>query len=167
MERYITDDVLRHGNRLLELEKKLANAYAQEAAAAAENLSGVGLGGIGVVDDEMLFGGKVGPDGGEEGEEEDSAFVMSVFSRPYMVPLNTLANVLNVVVWVCRGGFTDDLGEDFLGLKELGIASEFGLSSLSVPKKLLRNKKGVKPAFVPYVFCFLAFFRPFLSFSLS
>lgn len=37
LERYITDDVLRHGNRLLELEKKLANAYAQEAAAAVEN----------------------------------------------------------------------------------------------------------------------------------
>lgn len=47
--------------------------------------------------------------------------------------------------------------EDFLGLKELGIASEFGLSSLSVPKKLLRGKKGVKPAFVPCVYCLVLF----------
>ena len=31
-------------------------------------------------------------------------------------------------------------GEDFLGLRELGIASELGVSTLSVPKKLLRAK---------------------------
>ena len=31
-------------------------------------------------------------------------------------------------------------GEDFLGLRELGITSELGVSSLSVPKKLLRAK---------------------------
>ena len=31
-------------------------------------------------------------------------------------------------------------GEDFLGLRELGITSEVGVSSLSVPKKLLRPK---------------------------
>lgn len=61
---------------------------------------------------------------------------------------------------LCRGGFTDDLGEDFLGLKELGIASEFGLSSLSVPKKLLRGKKGVKPAFVPCVHYLVLFPLP-------
>lgn len=46
-----------------------------------------------------------------------------------------------------RGEFADFLGEDYLGLRELGIADEFGLSALSVPKKLLRNKKGQnKPA---------------------
>ena len=32
------------------------------------------------------------------------------------------------------------VGEDFLGLRELGIASELGISNLSVPKKLLRPK---------------------------
>lgn len=148
LERYITDDVLRHGNRLLELEKKLANAYAQEAAAAVENGLGAGIGGAGVVDDEMLFGGKVGADGGDDGEEEDSAFVMCVFST-LLVSLAFADIVVVVVLLVHRGGFTDDLGEDFLGLKELGIASEFGLSSLSVPKKLLRGKKDAKPAFIP------------------
>ncbi|TFK50878.1 hypothetical protein OE88DRAFT_1660007 [Heliocybe sulcata] len=50
----------------------------------------------------------------EDDENEDGAFVM--------------------------GNFADALGDDFLGLKELGIADEFGLSSLSVPKKLLRGK---------------------------
>lgn len=45
-----------------------------------------------------------------------------------------------------RGNFADAFGEDFLGLRELGIAAEFGLSSLSVPKKLLKNKgKGAAP----------------------
>lgn len=38
------------------------------------------------------------------------------------------------------GGFADMVGEDFLGLRELGIASELGISNLSVPKKLLRPK---------------------------
>ena len=37
------------------------------------------------------------------------------------------------------GGFADIFGEDFLGLRELGIAPELGVlvSRLSVPKKLL------------------------------
>jgi len=34
------------------------------------------------------------------------------------------------------------LGEDYLGLRALGIAAEFGLSNLSIPKKLLKGKKG-------------------------
>ena len=32
------------------------------------------------------------------------------------------------------------VGEDFLGLRELGIASELGISNLSIPKELLRPK---------------------------
>ncbi|KAF7783329.1 hypothetical protein Agabi119p4_2705 [Agaricus bisporus var. burnettii] len=45
------------------------------------------------------------------------------------------------------GDFADMLGEDYLGLRELGIAQEYGMSSLSVPKKLLRSKKNQhKPA---------------------
>ncbi|KAJ7043378.1 hypothetical protein C8F04DRAFT_1229515 [Mycena alexandri] len=39
------------------------------------------------------------------------------------------------------GDFADALGEDYLGLRELGIAAEFGMQSLSIPKKLLRGKK--------------------------
>ncbi|KAJ7623356.1 hypothetical protein FB45DRAFT_797436 [Roridomyces roridus] len=39
------------------------------------------------------------------------------------------------------GDFADALGEDYLGLRELGIAAEFGMSSLSVPKRLLRGKR--------------------------
>jgi hypothetical protein len=34
----------------------------------------------------------------------------------------------------------DAFGDDFLGLRELGIASELGLSNLSVPKKLMKAK---------------------------
>ena len=49
-----------------------------------------------------------------------------------------------------RGQFTDDIGEDFLGLRELGIAAEFGLSSLSVPKRLLRGKRNAKGANAAY-----------------
>ncbi|TBU46661.1 hypothetical protein BD309DRAFT_953609 [Dichomitus squalens] len=51
-----------------------------------------------------------------EGEEEEGEFVM--------------------------GNFAESFGEDFFGLKELGIADEFGLSSLTIPKRLLKGKKG-------------------------
>lgn len=50
------------------------------------------------------------------------------------------------------GNFADSFGEDFLGLRELGIASELGLSNLTVPKRLLRGKnKGLGNAQVEYV----------------
>ncbi|GJE98207.1 hypothetical protein PsYK624_144300 [Phanerochaete sordida] len=100
LERYIKEDVVRYGNRMNDLEKKLSHAYSEATADQAW-------------DDEALFGP-------EENEEEDGEFVM--------------------------GNFADAFGEDFLGLRELGIAAEFGLSSLSVPKKLL---KGKKPGEVP------------------
>lgn len=51
----------------------------------------------------------------EEDAEDDSAFVM--------------------------GGFADAFGEDFLGLRELGIADEHGLASLSVPRRLLKGSR--------------------------
>ena len=77
------------------------------------------------LDDEAFF---------NEDEEEDSELVMYVhlFSMPsglaYPSPLQS------------RGNFADAFGDDFLGLRELGIASELGLSSLTIPKKLLRSK---------------------------
>ncbi|KAF9476670.1 hypothetical protein BDN70DRAFT_882134 [Pholiota conissans] len=40
------------------------------------------------------------------------------------------------------GEFADLLGEDYLGLRELGIAAEFGMSNLTIPKRLLKGKKG-------------------------
>ncbi|THU83478.1 hypothetical protein K435DRAFT_831483 [Dendrothele bispora CBS 962.96] len=39
------------------------------------------------------------------------------------------------------GEFGDNIGLDYFGLKELGIADEFGLSSLTIPKRLLKGKK--------------------------
>jgi len=58
LEKYITDDVVRHGNRLNELEKKIANVYQEYASAEA-------------MDDDALFAN-------EDDEEEESAFVMYV-----------------------------------------------------------------------------------------
>lgn len=55
------------------------------------------------------------------------------------------------------GEFADVLGEDYLGLRALGIAAEFGLSNLSIPKKLLKGKKGQnKPTAWVFFFSFLA-----------
>ena len=57
-----------------------------------------------------------------------------------------------------RGDFADMLGEDYLGLRELGIAAEFGMSSLSIPKRLLKGKKG-KGVVAAYVLsCFFVLF---------
>ncbi|TCD67766.1 Transcriptional activator spt7 [Steccherinum ochraceum] len=98
LERYVSDDILKYGARLSDLEKKLANAYTEATTVEAW-------------DDDALF--KMD---GEE--EEDGEFVM--------------------------GNFADSLGDDFLGLRELGIAAEFGLSTLSIPKKLLKGKNKVK-----------------------
>lgn len=39
------------------------------------------------------------------------------------------------------GGFAGELGEDFFGLRELGLDQEFGLTSLSIPRKLLRGRR--------------------------
>lgn len=98
LDKYISDDIRRHGNRLSELEKKITNVYQEFTATEA-------------LDDDALFAN-------EDDEEEESAFVM--------------------------GQFTDDIGEDFLGLRELGIAAELGLSSLSIPKRLLKGKRNAK-----------------------
>ncbi|KAI5116535.1 hypothetical protein M0805_009046 [Coniferiporia weirii] len=109
LERYITDDVLRYGTRLLDLEKKLVNAFNEVTADNA-------------LDDEAFFG--------NDDEEEDGELVM--------------------------GNFADAFGDDFLGLRELGIASELGLQSLTIPKKLLKGKNrqrgaqdGAKPSEPP------------------
>jgi transcriptional activator SPT7 len=53
------------------------------------------------------------------------------------------------------GDFADALGEDYLGLRALGIAAEFGLSNLSIPKKLLRGKKGQNKPTALVLFLFL------------
>ena len=38
------------------------------------------------------------------------------------------------------GDFAEELGEDFFGFRELGLDSEFGMASLSVPLHLLQNR---------------------------
>ena len=64
------------------------------------------------------------------------------------------------------GGSADVFGDDFLGLRELGVASELRVSTLSVPKELPRAKARmgtgnslpyVKPLFVssPRLFTFI------------
>ncbi|KAH0829043.1 hypothetical protein J3R83DRAFT_2498 [Lanmaoa asiatica] len=99
LERYIKDDIVRHGSRLADLEKKLVNAYREATS-------------VDVLDDDALFGA------GSEDEESEAPFAMGL------------------------GGFSEAFDEDFLGLRELGIAEELGLSSLSVPKRLLKGKRG-------------------------
>ncbi|KAF9235279.1 hypothetical protein BU15DRAFT_89630 [Melanogaster broomeanus] len=108
LERYIKDDVIRHGARLVDLEKKLVGAYHEATS-------------VDVLDDDALFGS------GSEDEQSESAFTMGL------------------------GGFSEALSEDFLGLKELGIAAEFGLSSLRIPKRLLKGKQGGVSGAAKYV----------------
>lgn len=53
------------------------------------------------------------------------------------------------------GGFSEAFDEDFLGLRELGIAAELGLSNLSVPKRLLKGKRGDGAGATKYVHHYL------------
>jgi transcriptional activator SPT7 len=82
-----------------------------------------------VLEDEGLFD--------EEDEEDAGALAMYVFSYSWVYRCHKLTMIL----FINSGDFADALGEDYLGLRELGIAAEFGMSSLSIPKKLLRGKK--------------------------
>lgn len=46
-----------------------------------------------------------------------------------------------ILTLLCRGNFSNSVGDDFFGLKELGIADELGMTNLTVPKRLLKGKK--------------------------
>ena len=71
----------------------------------------------------------------EEEEDETGALAMCVHSF-------LKVDYLLISFSLRSGEFADVLGEDYLGLRALGIAAEFGLSNLSIPKKLLKGKKG-------------------------
>lgn len=66
---------------------------------------------------------------------------------------SSCATIHLLTPWCRRGNFADSFGEDFLGLRELGIAAEFGLNSLTIPKRLLKgkNKAGVTDGPLAYV----------------
>ena len=135
LERYISDDVERYGSRLLELEKKLVNAYRETVCPylrITRRISQfVSQTAAEVLDDEGLF---------EEDEEDAGALAMYVFPIFH-------CSFYSYGVCTFSGDFADALGEDYLGLRELGIAAEFGMTSLSIPKKLLKGRRAQnKPA---------------------
>ena len=74
LERYITDDIVRHGNRLNDLEKKIVNVYQEFTSAEA-------------IDDDTLFAN-------EDDEEEESAFVMYALTRARLFSVLSSANVI-------------------------------------------------------------------------
>jgi len=76
LEKYITDDVERHGKRLGELEKKITNVYQEFTSSDA-------------IDDDTLFAN-------EDDEEEESAFVM------YALHPQLLADVM-LTPWYVQG----------------------------------------------------------------
>lgn len=39
------------------------------------------------------------------------------------------------------GNFADELGEDFLGLRDLGVAREHGMTNLTIPSNLFYGRK--------------------------
>jgi transcriptional activator SPT7 len=93
-----------------------------------------------ILEDEGLFE--------EEEEDEAGALAMCVYS---FLKVDLLIGLF--FFFFFSGEFADVLGEDYLGLRTLGIAAEFGLSNISIPKKLLKGKKGQnKPtAFVFFI----------------
>lgn len=72
------------------------------------------------------------------------------------------------------GNFADELGEDFLGLRELGIDREYGLTSLTVPQSLFYGRRkrlanSANGACVYFIFPLTIYLTniPILSFSLG
>jgi hypothetical protein len=63
------------------------------------------------------------------------------------------------------GNFADELGEDFLGLRDLGIAREHGMDSLSVPTSIFYGRKKRQEQIHGYV-SLLPLFLLSLPFSL-
>ena len=39
------------------------------------------------------------------------------------------------------GNFADELGEDFLGLRDLGVAQEHGMQNLTIPSSVFYGRK--------------------------
>ncbi|KAK9384724.1 hypothetical protein V1515DRAFT_610477 [Lipomyces mesembrius] len=62
------------------------------------------------------------------------------YLRPALTGDNTDAHFDDGSQEFISGGFSDDIGEDFFGFKELGLDEELGLSSLSVPLHLLHSR---------------------------
>ncbi|KAJ8101464.1 hypothetical protein POJ06DRAFT_251612 [Lipomyces tetrasporus] len=62
------------------------------------------------------------------------------YLRPALTGDNTDAQFDDGSQEFISGGFSDDIGEDFFGFKELGLDEELGLSSLSVPLHLLHSR---------------------------
>jgi hypothetical protein len=73
----------------------------------------------------------------EDEEDEMGALAMCVSCIHYFLEVDLLTGFA-----LPSGKFADVLGEDYLGLQVLVIAAEFGLSNLSIPKKLLKGKGG-------------------------
>jgi transcriptional activator SPT7 len=55
----------------------------------------------------------------------------------------------SVILWLVRdddadmgsGNFADELGEDFLGLRDLGVAQEHGMQNLTIPTSVFYGRK--------------------------
>lgn len=62
-------------------------------------------------------------------------------TRRWLCEFNYSPCFLTLTCYILRGGFAGELGEDFFGLRELGLDQEFGLTSLSIPRKLLRSRR--------------------------
>jgi transcriptional activator SPT7 len=128
LERYIKDDVVRYGGRLGDLEKKLVGAYRDIVSAICIHGSICRL----TAHFRLPWRPRL----------------MRACLRMAMRPI-TLHRAFHsrrischCSCLCCSGGLADMLGagEDFLGLRELGIEAEFGLKSLAVPKRLWKGK---------------------------
>jgi transcriptional activator SPT7 len=72
----------------------------------------------------------------EEEEDEMGTLAMCIGCIRYFLEVDLLTGFA-----LPSGKFADVLGEDYLGLRALIIAAKFGLSNLSIPKKLLKGRK--------------------------
>lgn len=129
LERYIFEDVDRYGTRLGELDKKLVSAYRETVRDYAFWL---------------VYGSLIRYHRLQENYWKTKGYSKrKTRKRPVLLQCAFFFPTSQLLLTPHSSGeFADILGEDYLGLRELGIAAEFGMSNLSIPKRLLKGKKG-------------------------
>lgn len=133
LESHIKDDIERESAKISDNQRKMRTAYAELTTAP-------------VIEDDMLLA--------DEGQMLQQCVVVTPpllscrhtlthLSRSFSFSLPSPLSPPYPALYATNasGDFAEDLGEDFLGLRELGIDKEFGLSSVSVPKSLFFGRR--------------------------
>lgn len=79
-------------------------------------------------------------DANDDGAEYDDNLADDDEALVAYVSITVSQLIPSTHVFACRGDFSSALGDDFFGLRALGLEKELGLTSLSVPSRLFHGR---------------------------